>query len=213
MAWTVPSPLCQAQGHPPCCGAGQSCSTQQLTLTWTQGLGGQGLGKQQLAQGKSREIPASATTWISLVLLGKLAIPKTLAPLFSYKSLLRMLPHSCHCCHPPSPQVRGEPGHKPWSCPRAVSKLKESWDDAHHGGHTKSRALADPAPVLLPSSALSTRAHPPAFLLSAHCFNPYNYFIKPPHFTHSAASPRETSGNSPTAPQGKKRKVNNSLKD
>lgn len=34
-------------------GAGQSCSTQQLTLTWAHGLG-QGLGKQQLAQGKGR---------------------------------------------------------------------------------------------------------------------------------------------------------------
>lgn len=74
-------------------------------------------------------------------------------------------------------------------------------------------AGADPSPVLLPSRAVSTRAHPPAFLLSAHCFNPRKYFIKSPHFTPSAVSPRETSGNSPTAPQEKKRKVNKSLED
>lgn len=52
-------------------------------------------------------------------------------------------------------------------------------------------AGADPAPVLLPGRAVSTWAHPPAFLLSAHCFNPWNYFIKSPHFTHSAVSPRD----------------------
>lgn len=69
------------------------------------------------------------------------------------------------------------------------------------------------APVLLPSRAVSTWADPPAFLLSTHCYNPLNHFIKSPHFPHSEVSPRETSGNSPLAPLEKKRKVNNSFKD
>lgn len=35
------------------------------------------------------------------------------------------------------------------------------------------------------------RADPPAFLPSTHCFNPSNYFMEPPHFTHSLVSPRD----------------------
>lgn len=74
-----------------------------------------------------------------------------------------------------------------------------------------------PPSVLIPSRAVGTSTDPPAFLLSAHCFNPLNYFIKSPCFTHSAVSPGDGREKQVEALQRhrwkKKRKVNNRFKD
>lgn len=117
-------------------GAGQSCSTQQLTLVWTHGLGGQGLGKQQLAQGKSKRHTQRSQhqqqrgfPWWSE---GSRLFPKHRLPVFSYKSLFWMLPRYCHSCSMIT--GRGEPDHR--------AKVKERWDDVHHEEHTRGRASA-----------------------------------------------------------------------
>lgn len=88
-------------------------------------------------------------------------------------------------------------GRCPGAVVHALGEVGRCWPPGScRGGHIKgrasrphSRAGADPAPVLLPSRAVGTSADPPAFFPSTHCFNPLNYFIKSPHFTHSAVSP------------------------